>query len=209
MPATGGLITRGLQAYLGDRADTTARFDPAKARATIERLDPSGSRLRGLVYTYGPPSPFLVRVANNLHDQWKANLGLDVPVHALDTATFFSVAMPREQLTLFRGTWVADYDYPEDWFDNMFTTSADQSYDVSGSGYSNPAVDTTVTAANRLAPASALSGYQRAGRLLLDDQAVAVLFYWSRTELVKPYVEGYGANLLLDYSWTSIRILRH
>jgi oligopeptide transport system substrate-binding protein len=208
-PATGGLITKGLQGYLGDRADLTARFDPARARATIERLDPGGSRLRGLVYTYGPPTPFLVRVANNLHDQWKANLGLDVPVHALDPATFFSVAIPGEQLTLFRGTWVADFDHPEDWFDNMFTTSADQSYDVSGSGYSNPAVDTTVAAANRLSPASALSEYQRAGRLLLDDQAVAVLFYWSRTELVKPYVDGYGANLLLDYSWTSIRILQH
>lgn len=207
-PATGGLITKGLQGYLGDRADTSARFDPARARATIERLDPGGSRLRGLVYTYGPPSPFLTKVANNLHDQWKANLGLDVPVHALDGSTFFS-AIPADQLTLFRDTWVADFDHPEDWFDNMFTTSADQSYDNSGSGYSNPAVDGTVAAANRLPPASALSGYQRAGHLLLEDQALAVLFYWSRTELVKPYVDGFGANPLLDYSWTSVRILQH
>jgi oligopeptide transport system substrate-binding protein len=207
-PATGGLITKGLQGYLGDRADTSARFDPARARATIVRLDPGGSRLRGLVYTYGPPSPLLTRVANNLHDQWKANLGLDVPVHALDQSSFFS-AIPGDQLTLFRDTWVADFDHPQDWFDSMFTTSADQSYDNSGSGYSSPAVDTTVAAADRLLSASALSGYQRAGRLLLDDQAVAVLFYWSRTELVKPYVDGYGANLLLDYSWSSIRILQH
>ena len=208
-PATGGLITKGLQGYLGDRADITARFDPAKARATIARLDPDGSRLRGLIYNYGPPSPFLVRVANNLHDQWKANLGLDVPVRALEQGTFFA-AIAGQQLTLFRDTWVADYDHPQDWLDNLFTTSADQvGSDSTGSGYSNPAVDTTVAAANRLPPTSALSGYQRAGRLLLDDQAVAVLFYWSRTQLVKPYVDGYGANPLLDYGWTSIRILRH
>ncbi|HVS07826.1 MAG TPA: peptide ABC transporter substrate-binding protein [Candidatus Dormibacteraeota bacterium] len=209
-PANGGLITKGLQGYLGDRADTTARFDPATARATIERLDPGGSRLRGLVYTYGPPSPFLESVASNLHDQWKANLGLDIPVHALDPATFFSVALPREQLTLFRGTWVADYDHPKDWFDNLFTTSADQvGNDSTGSGYSNLTVDSVVAAADRLPLDGALAGYQRAGRLLLDDQAMAALFYWSRTELVKPYVDGYGANLLLDYSWTPVRILSH
>lgn len=208
-PATGGLIAKGLQGYLGDRADPTARFDPARARATIGRLDPGGSRLRGLAYTYGPPSPFLVRVANNLHDQWKANLGLDVPVHALDGSTFFS-ALPQEQLALFRATWVADYNHPEDWFDNLFTTSADQvGNDGTGSGYSNLTVDSVVAAADRLPLDGALSGYQRAGRLLLDDQAVAVLFYWSRTELVKPYVDGYGANPLLDYSWTSVRILQH
>jgi ABC-type oligopeptide transport system substrate-binding subunit len=209
-PATGGLITKGLQGYLGDRADTSVHFDPATARAIIKRLDPDGSRLRGLVYSYGPPSPFLVRVANNLHDQWKANLGLDVPVHALDPATYFSVALPQEQLTIFRATWVADYNHPQDWFDNLFTTSADQvGNDGTGSGYSNPAVDSVVAAADRLPLDRALSGYQRAGRSLLDDQAVAVLFYWSRTELVKPYVDGFGANLLLDYGWTSIRILRH
>jgi oligopeptide transport system substrate-binding protein len=208
-PATGGLITKGLQGYLGDRADTSARFDPARARATIERLDPDGSRLRGLGYTYGPPTPFLVRVANNLHDQWKANLGLDVPVHALDGSTFFS-ALPQEQLTLFRATWVADYNHPQDWFDNLFTTSADQvGNDGTGSGYSNGTVDSVVAAADHLPLDGALSGYQRAGRLLLDDQAMAPLFYWSRTELVKPYVDGFGANPLLDYSWTSIRILQH
>jgi oligopeptide transport system substrate-binding protein len=208
-PATGGLITKGLQGYLGDRADTTARFDPARARATIERLDPDGSRLRGLGYTYGPPTPFLVRVAKNLHDQWKANLGLDVPVHALDGSTFFS-ALPQEQLTLFRATWVADYNHPQDWFDNLFTTSADQvGNDGTGSGYSNLTVDAVVAAADRLPLDGALSGYQRAGRLLLDDQAMAPLFYWSRTELVKPYVDGFGANPLLDYGWTLIRILQH
>ena len=206
--ATGGLITQGLQGYLGEGADPTARFNPAKARATIARLDPDGSRLRGLIYNYGPASSFLVAVARNLHEQWKANLGLDIPARALDQGSFFA-ARGRGQLTLFRGSWLADYDHPQDWFDNLFTTSADQVNGSTSPGYSNSAVDAIVTAADRLPPESALSGYQRAGRLLLDDQAMAVLFYFARTEVVKPYVDGYGANPLLDYRWTSIRILQH
>jgi oligopeptide transport system substrate-binding protein len=202
-PATGGLITRGLQGYLGDGADPSARFDPTKARAAIARLDPGGSRLRGLTYSYGPASPFLATIAKNLHDQWKANLGLDISVQALDQGSFFA-ARAGGQLTLFRGSWVADYDHPGDWFDNLFT-SAEAVY----SGYSNPTVDSLVAAADRLPLDRALSEYQRAGHVLLDDQAMAVLFYFARTGIVKPYVEGYGANPLLDYHWTSIRILSH
>ena len=207
-PASGGLITKGLQGYLGDGTDPTARFNPAAARATIARLDPGGSRLRGLIYYYGPASPFLAAVAKNLHDQWKANLGLEVTIRGLDQGAFFA-ARARKQLTVFRGSWLADYDHPEDWFDNLFTTSADQVPDSTGSGYSNPTVDTIVAAADRLSLDSALSGYQRAGRLLLTDHVMAVLFYYARTEIVKPYVDGYGANPFLDYRWTSIRILRH
>jgi oligopeptide transport system substrate-binding protein len=209
MPATGGLITKGLRGYLGDGADAAARFDPAKARAAIARGDPSGSRLRGLTYTYGPASPFLNTIAKNLHDQWQANLGLDVRIRALEQGSFIA-ARAGGQLTLFRGSWVADYDHPGNWFDNMFTTSADQAgNDATGSGYSNPTVDSLVAAADRLPLDGALPGYQQAGRALLDDHAMAVLFYYARTEVVKAYVDGYGANPLLDYRWTSIRILSH
>src|SRR5437879_11716741 len=93
--------------------------------------------------------------------------------------------------------------------DNLLTTSSYQFNDSTGSGYSNSAVDALVAAADRLPLDSALSKYQQAGRALLDDQAMAVLFYYTRTAVVKPYVDGYGANPLLDYGWTSVRILRH
>ena len=207
-PATGGLIAKDLQGYLGDGADPTAGFHPTEARATIRSLDPDGSRLRGLIYTFGPASPFLLQVAQNLRDQWKANLGLDVTIRGLDRDTFV-VGRARGQLDLFRGGWLADYNHPQDWFDYLFTTTAERTNRNAGSGYSNPNFDTTVAAADRKALERALPEYQGAGRLLLDDHAIAVLLYYARTEVVKPYVDGYGANPLLDYRWTSIRIMPH
>jgi oligopeptide transport system substrate-binding protein len=207
-PASGGLIARGLHGYLGDGADPTARFNPSQARATITRLDPSGSRLRGLVYYYAPASPFLNSVAKNLHDQWKANLGLDVTVRALDRTAFFA-DRARGRLTLFRGGWAADYDHPQDWFDNLFTTSAEQTNGNAGSGFSSPSFDAIVAKADREPLVRALPDYQQAGRMLLDDGALAVLFYYRRTEVVKPYVGGYGVNPLWEYRWTSIWILQH
>jgi ABC-type oligopeptide transport system substrate-binding subunit len=50
--ATGGLISKGLAGYLGDGRDPAARFDPAAARATVKRLDPGGSLLRGLAFYF-------------------------------------------------------------------------------------------------------------------------------------------------------------
>ena len=207
-PATGGLIAKGLQGYLGDGADPSAPFEKDNARATIARLDPNGSHLRGLIYTYGPPSKFLLEVAQNLRDQWKTNLGLDVTITGLDRDTFV-VGRARGQLDLFRGSWLADYNHPQDWFDYLFTTTAERTNRNAGSGYSNPNFDTAVAAADRDPVDSALPEYQRAGRLLLADHAIAVLFYYARTEVVKPYVDGYGVNPLLEYRWTSIRIMQH
>ncbi len=207
-PATGGLIAKGLQGYLGDGADPSARFDQKEARATIARLDPDGSRLRGLIYTYGPPSRFLLEVAKNLRDQWKANLGVEVTPRGLDRDTFV-VARARGQLDLFRGSWLADYNHPQDWFDNLFTTTAERTDRNAGTGYSNTNFDSTVAAADGKPLDNALPEYQQAGRLLLNDHAIAVLFYYARTVVIKPYVDGYGANPLLDYRWTSIRIMQH
>jgi oligopeptide transport system substrate-binding protein len=207
-PATGGLIAKGLQGYLGESADQTARFDPARARATIARLDPDGSRLHGLTYAYGPASPFLAAVARNLHDQWKANLGIDVSVRGLDRDTFV-FGRAGGQWPLFRGSWLADFDHPSDWFDNLFTRNAETTTRNAGEGYSNATFDSVVSAADQLPLENALPGYKRAGRMLLDDHAIAILFYSVRTTVVKPYVDGYGANPLVDYGWSSIRILRH
>ena len=207
-PATGGLMAKGLQGYLGDGTDPSASFEREKARATIARIDPDGSHLRGLIYTFGPASPFLLEVAQNLRDQWRANLGLDVAIRGLDRDTFV-IGRARGQLDLFRGSWLADYNHPQDWFDNLYTTTAERTNGNAGSGYSNANFDATVASADRAPLDSALAQYQRAGRLLLDDHAMAVLFYYARTEVVKPYVDGYGANPLLDCRWTSVRILQH
>lgn len=204
-PATGGLITRGLEGYLGDTASSSYRFAPIDAKASLKRLDPSGSRLKGLVYYYNAdPSGFNQAVASNLRSQWLANLGIDITIRGLDRVTFFTDRSDR-RLSLFRGSWQADYDHPQDWFDNLFLSPADNS----GAGYNSPTFSSLVAQADAQQLAVVLPTYRRAGQLIMDDAIIAPLLYYMRTVLAKPYVDGYGANALWEYRWTAIRILSH
>src|SRR5439155_27164608 len=50
--ATGGVISKGLQGYLGDGADHGVKFDAAAAKAEYHAWDPDGAKVKGLNYTY-------------------------------------------------------------------------------------------------------------------------------------------------------------
>jgi ABC-type oligopeptide transport system substrate-binding subunit len=203
-PATGGLISKGLLGYLGDGSDSAYRFAPSAARATIKRLDPDGSRFRGLVYYYNS-TPLMQSVAENLRAQWLANLGVDVSIRGLGRVTFFT-DRAFARYTIFRGSWLADYNHPQDWFDNLFL---DGNSDNSGAAYNNAVFNNVVTSSDRQALATALPTYKQTGQMLVDDAIVAPLLYYVRAAIVKPYVDGYGANALWDYRWTVVQILGH
>jgi oligopeptide transport system substrate-binding protein len=197
VPATGGLISKGLDGYLGDGSDPGSHFDPVSARATVKRLDPDGSLLRGLVY-YFRAERFNQSVAENLSGQWLANLGVQVTIRGLDRQTF-NTQRGYKRLTLFQGGWGADYNHPQDWFDAL-----------SGLGTVTPAdFQAQVTAADGQPLSSAMAAYMRLSRTVVDDPMLAALIYYVRAVILKPYVVGYGANALWEYQWTSIRILQH
>src|SRR5260370_36430240 len=51
-PATGGVISKGLQGYLGDGADPYSKFDATAAKALYTKWDPAGSKVEGLEVRY-------------------------------------------------------------------------------------------------------------------------------------------------------------
>lgn len=200
--ATGGVVSKGLRGYLGDGADTTVKFNAAAAKTEYQAWDPDGSKVRGLVYTYDT-NAFNKAVCANLQAQWKKNLGVDVACVEMDRLNFFA---QRDACTypLFRESWAADYDHPQDWFDYLFVTGAK----ASGSCYSNPSVDKLVTAADSAPLAQAITQYKTAGFLLVDESITTPLLYGVQQYLVHDYVRGAGGNALYDNSWTEIRILK-
>jgi oligopeptide transport system substrate-binding protein len=212
-PATGGLIPKGLVGYLGDGADPMAKFDPSAARATVKRLDPDGSHLRGLVFYYPLKANYdpTQAVAENLRAQWLANLGLDVSIRGLDQTSFFT-SIPQGKFTLWRGGWQADYDHPQDWFDNLFLPGGGcEQGPCNGAGavYDRPGYAAIISRADQGPLQQTLPAYEMAGHMLLDDSALGTLYYDVQTAVVKPYVDGYGANAMNPFRWTSIRILLH
>jgi oligopeptide transport system substrate-binding protein len=202
--ATGGLISKGLQGYLGDGADGNVKFDAAAAKTQYQGWDPDGSKVKGLTYTYDT-DPFNKAVCDNLTAQWKKNLGVTITCVDMDSKTFFDDRNGRCAYPLFRQSWSADYDHPQEWFDYLFVTGASSS----GSCYSNPSVDQLVATADAQPLSQSLVDYKIAGHALINDSVFAPLIYGVQQYLVHPYVKGAGGNALYDNYWTQVRIAPH
>ena len=202
--ATGGVISKGLQGYLGDGADHNLKFDPAAAKSEFQAWDPNGAKVKGLTYTYDA-NAFNKAVCDNLAAQWKKNLGVTVACVEKDRKTFFEQRSGACAYPMFRQSWAADYDHPQDWFDYLFLSGASSS----GSCYANPSLDKIVAGADSAAPGASIADYRVAGYLLVNDSVFGGLLYGIQQYLVHPYVAGAGGNALYDNSWTAVRILKH
>ena len=202
--ASGGLISKGLQGYLGDAADANVKFDATAAKTEYKAWDPDGSKVKGLTYTYDT-NAFNSAVCNNLSAQWKKNLGVTVNCVEMDRKTFFDDRNGRCAYPLFRQSWAADYDHPQDWFDYVVVSGASSS----GSCYSNPSVDQLIATADAAPLSQTLSDYKVAGHMLINDSICAPLIYGVQQYLVHPYVRGVGGNALYDNAWTLARIVKH
>jgi oligopeptide transport system substrate-binding protein len=204
MPATGGVLSKGLAGYLGDGADANAKFDPAAALNEYKAWDPTGSKVKNLAYTYDT-NPFNAAVCQNLVAQWQKNLGVKVACNEVDRQTFFDQRNLRCAYTMFRQSWSADYNNPQDWFDYLFVSHA-----PSGGGcYANRNLDALVASGDSRPVGLAISYYQAAGQVLMSDVVYAALVYGVQQYLVHPYVAGVGGTALYDLYWTQARILAH
>jgi oligopeptide transport system substrate-binding protein len=202
--AAGGVIGKGLQGYLGDGVDTNVKFDATAAKAEYIAWDPNGAKVKGLTYTYDT-NPFNKAVCDNLAAQWQKNLGVTVGCVEKDRKTFFDERNGRCAYPIFRQSWIADYDHPQDWFDYLFITGASSS----GSCYSNSNLDKVIATADAAPLSQSLGDYKTAGFMLINDSIFAPLVYGVQQYLVHPYVLGVGGNALYDFDWTQARVLKH
>ncbi len=201
--ATGGVITKGLKGYLGDNTDPWAKFDKTQAQQLFKQGDPDGSKTKNLTYTYNA-NALNKAVCDNLSSQWQANLGVHVQCASTDTPSFFN-ARTKCSYPIFRHSWGADYDNPQDWFDFLFVTNGGSS----GSCYSNPQLDQMAKDANTKPLAQALSEYQAMNKILVDNAVTGNLIYGVQEYLAHPYVTGVGGNPLYDNYWSDVKILQH
>lgn len=201
--ADGGLISKGLKGYVGDAKDPLAAFDPTKARGLLKGADPDGSKTSALTY-WTNPSELNKAVAENLQSQWQENLGVHVDIQTVERQQFFQ-RQEKFEFILARTGWQADYDHPQDWFDNLFITGAGNSAD----GYSNAQLDALVTMANAKQLEEARRDYEQAAKIMIDDVRYIPLYYTVGQFLFKPYLKGAGSNNFQDYYWNGIQILQH
>jgi oligopeptide transport system substrate-binding protein len=207
-PATGGLITKGLKGYVGDNTDPLAKFDATQAKSLLKSADPDGSKTKGLTYWYDPENPLNKAVAENLQDQWNTNLGVQISVQAESHSQFIKDYLSGK-FVMNRSGWQADYDHPQDWFDNLFGKIAGCPDTNCASGYDSPQYDQLVASADSKPIGDALPIYKQVSQLLETNVAYIPLYYSVGAFMIKPYVKGAGTNNFFDYWWQDYQILQH
>jgi oligopeptide transport system substrate-binding protein len=203
--ATGGLITKGLKGYLGDNADPLAKFDLTQAKALLKSGDPTGTKTANLTYHYDPNKDIYKKTAENLQAQWQANLGIHVNLAPQDHAAFLKSSTAKKEYALFREGWQADYDHPQDWFDNIFISTGGNN----GGSFTDPVVEQLVAKADSEQLAQAIPDYNKASQQMIADAAYAPLVYFKGEFLFKPYLIGAGSNNFSDFYWNEMKIGTH
>ena len=207
-PATGGLITKGLVGYAGDNTDPLAKFDAAQAKQLLTANDPDGSKTKGMSYAYDPNNPLNTSVAQFLQDQWQTNLGVHVDLQPVDHSAFIKGYLSGKYV-IARNGWQADYNHPQDWYDNLWGKIPGCPDANCGSGYDTSAYDTLVAKADAEPLAQAVPDYQALGKQLQADVTYIPLYYSVGAFLIKPYLKGAGTNNFFDYYWNQIQIQSH
>jgi oligopeptide transport system substrate-binding protein len=203
--ATGGLITKGLKGYVGDNSDPLAKFDATQAKGLLKSGDPTGTKTAHLTYYYDPNKAIYKATAENVASQWKANLGITVSLQPVDHATFIK-NYTHHQYNLFREGWQADYDHPQDWFDNLFIKAGGSN----GGAYTDPKVEDLVAKADAEPVLDkAIPDYISASKQMMADAAYAPLAYFKGEFLFKPYLQGAGSNNFNDFYWNEMKIGSH
>jgi oligopeptide transport system substrate-binding protein len=202
--ATGGLLTKGLKGYAGDNTDPLAKFDLTQAKMLLQRAEAAGKNVSNLTYFYDPNKAIYKDTAENIQSQWQTNLGLHVNLQPVDHATFIHQYTAHDYV-LFREGWQADYDHPQDWWDNLFTKHGGSN----GGAFTDPVVEQLVQKADAEPLDKAIPDYLAANRQMEADAAYAPLVYFRGEFLFKPYLRGNGSNNFNDFYWNEMQILSH
>jgi oligopeptide transport system substrate-binding protein len=208
VPATGGLIPPTLIGYMGANQDPLAKFDATKAKQLLQSADPNGSKTKGLTYTYDPENALNKPTAEFLQSQWHDNLGVDVSIAPVSHSQFIKGRL-KGSYTLSRDGWQADYNHPQDWFDNLWGNVVGCPDSSCTTGYDTKAYDTLLAKADAEAMPAALADYKSLNQMLIDDVTYIPLYYSVGSFLTKPYVKGFGTNAFFDHYWNEIQILSH
>ncbi|MHC1559868.1 peptide ABC transporter substrate-binding protein [Actinomycetospora sp. C-140] len=180
-PAT-GYATSAAEGYEPNQCGVYCTYNPDMARQLLAQAGGFQGPLTLTANSDGGHDPYMQAVANSI----RQTLGIDVryaPVPSFSEQR--RLANAKQFTGLFRAGWQGDYPDIETFLTQLYRTDA-SSNDY---GYSNPAVDAALSAADQAPTVQAADqGYAAAERLVLNDMPSIPL--WSR-----PIVYGNGSRV--------------
>jgi oligopeptide transport system substrate-binding protein len=190
VPAANGILPPGMPGYSKDIKGL--QFDPAKAKQLLQESKYQG-KLPRVVLTLSGQGQNVGPTIEATLEMWKQNLGVEVEIEQVETATFFQ-DVRRGKYQMWELGWSADYPDPENFLDIHFYSDSRQNE----TKYSNPDVDAMIKAARtERDQAKRYAIYNQIEKQVVQDAPWIPLFYGNAPILIKPYVKGYQTSGLV------------
>lgn len=135
-------------------------------------------------------------MAENLQEQWRDVLGIEVAIQVRDQKVFFQeIDDPKNPPPMHLARWTADFPDPENFMGLFKSNSGNNALGFSSAPYDD-LIDQAVKTDDR---ARRLDLYTRAQTILLEDQtAMAPLYVNAQNHLVRPGLKGLEFNAMGD-----------
>ncbi|MGP8079401.1 MAG: peptide ABC transporter substrate-binding protein [Dehalococcoidales bacterium] len=199
-----GILPPGIPGY---NANVTGlNFNVTQAQALIKASTyGSAANLPPITITVAGEGGNTDQVIQSLVYQWQQNLGVNVQVRELDPEVYYS-ELSQEVDQMYSTGWIADYPYPQDFLDILFSSGSSYNY----GGYSNPQFDALIQQANSKSDQTkAFALYQQAEQLMINDAACLPLTFGQTYLLVQPWVKNLSVNALGIMDFNDVTISPH
>lgn len=174
---------RGYESPLGDAYDVEE-----SRRLLAEAGFPGGRgfpRLQVLFNTHDAHRD----IAEVIQQQWKTNLGIDIELRNLEWGVYLD-SVTKTDFDIARAGWVPDYSDPNTFLD-MFVTGGTHN----NTNWGHPEYDRLIAAAGAEPdPVRRMQALRDAERLLLDEQPIIPIYFYTTMNMVNPRVKNFSLN---------------
>jgi oligopeptide transport system substrate-binding protein len=190
VPAANTILPPGLPGYSREQRGLT--YDPAKAKQLLQESKYQG-RLPRVVMTMSGTGANLGPTTEAMLEMWRQNLGVEVEVEQVETATFFQ-DVRRGKFQMWSLGWQADYPDPENFLDIHFASDSQHNE----TKYKSAQLDQLLQRARTERDSEQrMRLYREAEGIVLQDAPWIPLFHGAASVLVKPYVKGWEPTCLV------------
>lgn len=145
------------------------------------------------------------RLAVAMAAMWREVLGVQTELLNQEWQVFLQTRRSRIDTQLFRYGWIGDYNDPY-----TFAEILESKHGLNDMGYSNPRYDALLAAAaSDSNPVTRVETLAAAERLMLEDMPIVPLYFYVSKQMVKPWVDGFEANIMDHHHSRHLRILKH
>jgi len=196
VPAT-GFVPPGIPGFQENASAVT--YDPEKAKEKLAEAGyPDGEGLPTIKLGFNIGAGHEM-IAEAVQADAK-DIGINIEIEGYEWGAMLEKAHSGE-INFFRLGWMADYPTMDNFLFPLFYSESADNY----AGYSNPVVDEMLIEARKIADDEERQAkYREVEKIILDDCAFALIYFYGSRRIVPPYVKGFYLSAMEEYDLSKV-----